>query len=188
MTGGEFNTACPFCPPRSTPQGAPSRPVCFFPQLEKRRRAAFKSKTTLSKMDSTKSRAEGAATTYKESTTGTNVRFFTPQGGGGRYTTQTRNAVSGVWGVGMRDAASPRSNQKLPYQRWIRRGAKCASTSDEEPCRRRGNHTQRIHDRDKRKVFYPARRGGRYTTQTRNAVSGVWGVGMRDAASPRKKP
>ena len=40
------------------------------------------------------------------------------------------------------------------------RGRFCA----EEPYRRRGNHTKRIHDRGKRKVFYHAKRGNVNTT------------------------
>ena len=45
---------------------------------------------------STKSRAEGAATTYKESTTETNVRFFTPRSGE-TQNAKARNEVSGIF-------------------------------------------------------------------------------------------
>ena len=51
----------------------------------------------------------------------------------------------------------------------------------------RGNHIQRIHDRDKRKVFYHAQAWKRRTQKTETKFQGFW-RDARNAASPRKKP
>ena len=51
----------------------------------------------------------------------------------------------------------------------------------------RGNHTKRIHDRNKRKVFYHAKRGKRRTQKAETKFQGL-GRDARNAATPRKKP